>query len=93
MNTENFTRVDVKRFMQAVEDYRTAGGREEHFAFKDILQASIEDVLDGYNHWKALAESREIRYNQMLELQKENFRLKFKVSSLEAELQKTHSGV
>lgn len=89
----NFTRSDVKRVMQAVEEYRTAGGREEHFAYKDILQSCIEHILDGYNHWKDLADSREVRYNEMLELQNENFRLKFKVSLLESELQRTHSGV
>ena len=89
----SFHRSDVERIMQVAHDYRSATGTEEYWMRRDILQNIIEELLDGFNHWKALAESREIRYNQMLELQKENFRLKFKVTCLESELQRTHNGV
>lgn len=34
------------RLWKAIERYRTAGGREEHHAYKEALDNYIDDMLD-----------------------------------------------
>jgi hypothetical protein len=35
----------TKHLMKLVEEYRTAGGREEHWMRKDILEIAIDDLV------------------------------------------------
>lgn len=42
------TQKDARKIMlwKAIERYRTAGGSEEHYAYKDALDNYIDDMLD-----------------------------------------------
>lgn len=79
----SFHRSDVERIMQVAHDYRKATGTEEYWMRRDILQNLIEELLDGFNHWKALAESREDT-QVMQSLRQENIRLRLLNSMLES---------
>lgn len=36
---------EVKAIMALVEAYRTSGGREEHFARRDMLENALEELV------------------------------------------------
>lgn len=38
----------VKDIMKLVEAYRTSGGREEHFARRDVLENALEELIITY---------------------------------------------
>lgn len=82
--TKVFTYADVKVFMQQLELWRTAGGREEHHARKEALQNYVEFIMDGSNHWKALAKLRKFENVDTEALSKENLRLKLKIAEMHA---------
>ena len=47
----------VEHIMKLVEDYRTAGGREEHWARRDILLAAVEELVKDAERYRFLRDA------------------------------------
>jgi uncharacterized protein involved in exopolysaccharide biosynthesis len=69
--------MNTEQIMAAVERYRTAGGREEHHAYKDQLEAAIEALVQERDALKnQLEEANSGWYDKLLEATLERDALK-----------------